>query len=94
MTIHYLNPVQEAEIEPASLAPRLESLQGITLGLLSNGKTNAERLLKLIAEELNDTFNLGEVIQEAKGSAGINCPRELLENLVARCDAVITGMGD
>ena len=94
MTIKYLNPVQEPGIAPASLAPRLASLEGMTLGLLSNGKTNAGKLLRMIAEELGNEFQLKGVVDANKGSAGNNCPPDVLEDLLDKSDAVITGLGD
>ena len=94
MTIRYLNPIQEADVAPATMAPRLESLEGISLGLLSNGKTNAGKLLRMIAEELGNASPLKGVVDKAKGSAGNNCPPDLLEDLLEQSDAVITGLGD
>jgi len=94
MTIRYLNPVQEAEIVPARLAPRLTSMEGITLGLLSNGKTNADKLLEMIAGELGAVARLNGVVSKRKGSAGNNCPPDLLEDMLEKCDAVVTGLGD
>jgi len=94
MTIRYLNPVQEADVVPASMAPRLSSLEGVNLGLLSNGKAKATDLLAMIGKELNATFKLGRIVMEHKGSAANNCSPELLDDLLRRCDAVITGNGD
>ena len=94
MTIRYLNPVQEADVVPASMAARLSSLEGVNLCLLSNGKANAANLLAMIGEELHATFRLGRIVTEHKGSAANNCSPELLDDLLRRCDAVITGNGD
>ena len=94
MTIRYLNPVQEANITPASLAPRLKSLEGIRLGLLANSKTNARKLLRMIAEELENEYKFAGIMDEDKGSAGNNCPPDLIADLVDKTEAVITGLGD
>ena len=94
MTIRYLNPVQEPEIASANLAPRLGSLEGIRLGLLSNGKTNAAKLLDMIADELQTETRLGSVIARGKINAGSNCPPDIFDDLAEQCDAVITGLGD
>ena len=94
MGVKYLNPVQEADIAPARLAPRLKSINGMTLGLLSNGKINAEKLLIMIAEELAKTGGPIAVVEKSKSNAGRNCPPELIDELVETCDAVITGLGD
>ena len=94
MTIRYLNPVQEADVVPASMAPRLKSLEGANLGLLANGKANAANLLAMIGDELTARFKLGRIVAEHKGSAANNCSPDLLDDLMRRCDAVITGNGD
>ena len=94
MTIQFLNPVQEAEANPATLAPRLSSLDGATLGFLSNGKENAGRLLEFVAEELNAKFALKGLVNVDKVHAGINCPPKMLDDLVNQVDAVISAIGD
>ena len=94
MTIRYLNPVQEAAVKPASLAPRLPSLEGCRLGLLSNGKENADALLQMVAQEIKTNFSVKNVVSVTKFGAGINCPPKFMEDLLSRCDAVITAVGD
>jgi hypothetical protein len=94
MTIRYLNPVTQPDIASASLAPRLDSLEGIRIGLLSNGKTNAAKLLDMIAEELQTGTRLDSIVTRGKINAGSNCPPDIFKDLVDRCDAVITGLGD
>lgn len=94
MTIQFLNPVQEAEANPATLAPRLSSLDGATLGFLTNGKENAERLLDYVAEELNAKFTLKGLVKVDKVHAGINSSPKMLDDLVGQVDAVITAIGD
>ncbi len=94
MTIRYLNPVQPPDIVPAKLAPRLKSMEGITLGLLPNSKTNAKILLDLIVEELAKTATPGRVVSKGKLNASSNCPPDLIDELTDECDAVITGLGD
>jgi len=94
MTIRFLNPVQSAEVVAARMAPRLDSLAGKTIGLLSNGKANASRLLAMIGEELSTDYGVKGVIEDAKLSASNNCAAATLDGLFGRCDAVITGNGD
>jgi hypothetical protein len=94
MAIRFLNPVQNAEIIPAVLAPRLSTLNGARIGFLSNNKENAGRLLELVAEELNNKYNLAETIFEKKINAGTNCPSRVLDGLAGRADAIVTAIGD
>jgi hypothetical protein len=94
MTIRFLNPVQEADVNPANMAPRLSSLEGVRLGFLSNSKQNADRLLECVAEELKSKYSLNGLVHENKFNAGTNCPTELMDELVSKVDAVITAIGD
>jgi len=94
MTIQFLNPVQDAEADPATLAPRLSSLDGATLGILPNAKENAGRLLDYVAEELDAQFALKGLVKMDTIHAGINCPPEILDDLVSQVDAVVTALGD
>ncbi len=50
--LEVLNPVQEAVTSHAGIAPRLGDLSGKVVGLYSNKKLNADRVLAMIAEEL------------------------------------------
>lgn len=94
MTIKYLYPVQDADVEQASMAPRLETMNGLTLGLLPNSKGNSLKLHQMIGEEIGRKFNLSKVIILNKGHASTNCDPEIIEEIVHEADAVITGLGD
>jgi hypothetical protein len=75
------------------LAPRLPGLDGKVLGLLANGKVNAERLLDLVREGLETRYALRDVVTVTKASAARVAAPEVLEAL-GRCDAVVTAIGD
>jgi hypothetical protein len=94
MAIRFLNPVQEADANPANMAPRLSSLDGVRLGFLSNSKQNADRLLDYVSEELKSKFSLNGVVHVNKFIAATNCPTKLMDELTSKVDAVITAIGD
>jgi hypothetical protein len=94
MVIRFLNPVQEADVNPANMATRLSSLDGVRLGFLSNSKQNADRLLENVGEELKSKFSLNGLVYENKFNAGTNCPSKLMDELLSKVDAVITAIGD
>jgi hypothetical protein len=64
------------------------------LGLLANGKVNADRLLQLVREGLETRYRLRDVITLTKPSATRVAGPEVLEELGRRCDAVVTAIGD
>jgi len=75
-------------------ADALQSLEGLTIGLLSNGKLNADRLLSYTAEYLRSRYG-GTVLPIArKNNASAPAPAELLTQLSPECDYLITAAGD
>jgi hypothetical protein len=78
----------------SALAPRPESLKGLRLGLLNNGKRNADLLLEQVLAELAPELEPSAVIRRRKPGAGVPGPQNLLDELRAECDAVIVGVGD
>jgi hypothetical protein len=93
MTITVLDPVQEPLAGEVGdpIAPRLATLNGKTLGLWSNEKLNAAKLLELIRAELEPRFSF-QVVR------GVYNPGALMPadgwGEVERCDAVIMATGD
>ena len=92
--LEVLDPTVHAVPEEAIIAPRPLSLEGVTLGLLANGKRNAAGLLDMVHEVLADRFEFKDVIAADKGNASRPCPDELLTDLARDCDVVITASGD
>ncbi len=89
-----LDPTIEAKIENSILSDRPESLDGLTVGLLANGKRNSEELLQYVYEVIKEEYKLNKPIYANKGNASKPCPTDLLEDLADRCDFIITSSGD
>lgn len=78
----------------ATINTRLDTLQGATIGLLSNWKPNADVLLKEVGRLLQERHGVGEVIFEAKHNYAMPAPISMLDDLATSCDAVLTAVGD
>ncbi len=89
-----LDPTAEAVPVETRLAPRLDTLEGKVVGFLDNSKLNADRFLLLMERELTERYRLGGVVRARKPNASRVCPKETAADLAARCDAVITAVGD
>jgi len=76
------------------MAPRPGSLNGKTLGLLANGKRNSDRLLDKVGTLLAEHYQFKEVVARNKGNASRPCPDNLLQEMLAQCDVVVTATGD
>ena len=87
-----LDPVEEPIVEPSVLAPRLETLHGKVVGLYSNNKLNATKLLDMCGDLLHERFELKDVVR-GNYNVGKVMRRNEWED-VERCDAVILTHGD
>ena len=79
---------------PGRMAPRLETLDGVRLGLLSTGKRNCDELLAEIASVLGEEHRFAQVRSWRKSSVYKNSPQRKLDDIVEQCDAVVAGVGD
>jgi hypothetical protein len=78
----------------ASLAPRVQALSGLRLGLLDNTKANAARVLETLAEQLRAQHHVGEVSTYSKSYFGTPVEEDRAQEIAQSCDAVIAGVGD
>jgi hypothetical protein len=92
--LQVLDPRVQPIPQHAIIAPRPASLDGLSIGLLANGKQNSEELLEMVQEVLADRYEFSGVITKNKGNASRPCPEDLLDELAERCDIVVTSTGD
>ncbi len=85
---------QSEEQRADALAPRLRSLDGQRLGLLSTGKRNCDALLAEIGALVGQRHRLTAVRSWSKPSVYRLSPIRRLEEIAAQCDAVVAGLGD
>ena len=76
------------------LAPRLKTLNGRRLGLLSTGKKNCDLLVAEIGGLLGEQFDLASIQSWSKPSVYRFSPRRRMEEIKEQCDAVVAGVGD
>ena len=84
-----LDPRDESDHGPALLAPRPPTLNGKTLGLLSNNKPHSEELLQMIAGIINESYEIKDTVEYNKGSHQWPASPEALKEFAAKCDVVI-----
>jgi len=87
-----LEPIAESVTNPESLAPRLSTLDGKVIGLYSNKKLNADRLLELVEEELKSRHELAGVVRSTY--TGMRLMKRDEWRDVEECDAIILTHGD
>ncbi|MBI2906643.1 MAG: hypothetical protein HYX92_03185 [Chloroflexi bacterium] len=74
-------------------APRLHELRGTRIGIMDDGFPNAAVVLDRIRERLSARGDLSLTGYRRHRSVGYFDPKELLEDFVKDCDAVIVGVG-
>ena len=84
-----LDPRDESNHGPALLATRPPSLNGKTLGLLSNNKPHSEELLLMIAGIINESYAIKETVEYNKGSHQWPASPDGLKEFAVKCDVVI-----
>jgi hypothetical protein len=83
-------------VTPAAVlaAPRLETLQGVRLGVLDNSKWNGSTLLRHTLARLESEAPSWVVHRYTKDSFSRVAPDELLDRIAGENDAVVTAIGD
>ncbi len=76
------------------LAPRLESLRGLRVGILDNSKWNASNLLRRVATALDGQTAPAAITYYTKDSFSRVAPDALLDRIASENDAVVTAIGD
>ncbi|MCH9039740.1 MAG: hypothetical protein IIC23_10155 [Chloroflexi bacterium] len=89
-----LDPRDTSTTQSAGIAPRPGSLDGKVIGLLSNNKPNSELLLRGVSDLLREKYSLKEVVEANKGTHRLPAPQDIIDDLVARCDAVVVATAE
>ena len=92
--LRILDPTVEALPDSTLLAPRPEELNGKVVGLLSNSKQNADKLLDAVYSLLQDTYEFSGVVRLNKGDSSRPAPPHIMDEVLEKCDLVITATGD
>tara|TARA_B100001094_G_C18039589_1_gene724320 strand:+ start:630 stop:875 length:246 start_codon:yes stop_codon:yes gene_type:complete len=77
-------------LEPA---PRLQSLKGKTVGLISNGKEGTAGFFAHVDRLLRERYQVAEVILRTKSNYSAPAENEIIEDAKS-WDLAITGLGD
>jgi hypothetical protein len=77
------------------LAPRrFTTLDGVRLGLVSNSKLNADKVLLALGDLLAERYKLKSIVHEHKLNFSLPAPDEVVNRIASQSDVVIAGVGD
>jgi len=88
------DPRGVVEAAPLAISPRVRKLEGLRLGLLDNTKWNANKLLRGVRDRLAEKHAFGVVNYYRKESFARAATPELLAEIAAQNDIVLTAIGD
>ena len=91
---HLINPCGAARPPRYRMAGREPLGRGPKLGLLDNGKSNSDRVLRKMGEVIAARFGLEGTVMIRKPAVAHPCPDALLDQLAEQCAAVVNGIGD
>lgn len=94
MSMTLMSPMGSQDSVQRSMAPRPADLSGLRIGLLSNGKLNAELLLQEIARCFVDHHRCTVATLVSKPHASKPAEAEQLRLLAPQVDFMITANGD
>lgn len=92
--MEFLDPSGAMSTTIVPVAPRLSAVAGARVGLLDNGKTNADKYLNMIGDILKDRYAVGSIKMFHKDALSKPAPERTLAAIRAECDFVVTGIGD
>jgi len=93
-TVPVYDPRGAVEAAPLTTARRVKKLEGLRLALLDNTKWNAGKLLRGLRDRLAQKHAFGAVNYYRKESFSRNAAPELLADIAACNDIVLTAIGD
>jgi len=93
MVLQVLDPTNETAPPLGRRAPRPESLNGVTVGVISNGKEGTRGFFAHLDRIFRDQFGVASVVLRVKSNFSAPADRHIVDE-IARWHAVVTGIGD
>ena len=93
MTFEVLDPTHETEAAALSRAPRLATLEGATVGFISNGKQGVREFLDALERELIDRHGVAEVVRTVKTNYSAPADPEIIDR-AREWNALVAAVGD
>jgi hypothetical protein len=92
-TLKMLDPRGSVNPKDRPLVPGVETFEGKVIGIIDNGQSNSTTMFKELAKLIEQKFHPKEVMFRTKPTHMQGAPKPMMEEIVNRCDAVITGLG-
>jgi hypothetical protein len=93
-SVTVFDPRGVVESANTPIAARPKSLDGLRLAILDNSKWNANKVLRASTAALEKSIEFGKVNYYVKGSFSKDAEPELIAEIAANNDLVLTAIGD
>ncbi len=93
MTFRVLDPTPEKAPPAGRLAPRLDTLEGKTVGFISNGKEGTKGFFRHLEQMLREEHGVARVVSRTKSNYSAPADKHIADE-IREWDAVVTGLGD
>lgn len=91
--IEVLDPTHEDDPAGLVLADRLPSLDGATIGIVSNGKQGTRRFFEALGRELTERYGAAEIVVRTKTNYSAPAGPDIIDE-AKRWNALVAGVGD
>ena len=91
--MEFLDPTHESGASGFVPAQKLQTLQGTTIGLVSNGKKGTKPFFDALEKELTGRYGVAQVVRLTKSNYSAPAEPGLLAD-ASRWQALIAGIGD
>jgi hypothetical protein len=88
------DPTAPDRIEGQRKRRILEGLKGKVVGFIDNSKPNFNHLVDDLAQLLEHRYGVKSTLKRSKRMPSVAASEEVMAELAARCDLVVTGAGD
>jgi hypothetical protein len=93
MVFRVLDPTNENAPAIGQLAPRPRSLEGKTVGFISNGKEGTKGFFTHLDRMLREEFGVANVVMRTKSNYSAPADAHIADE-IKQWDAVVSGIGD
>jgi hypothetical protein len=93
MVFRVLDPTMEKAAPLGQPAPRLGTLRGKTIGVISNGKEGTKGFFRHLDEMLRREHGVRDVVLRVKSNYSAPADPHIVDE-IRKWDAVVTGLGD
>jgi hypothetical protein len=93
MIVRVLDPTNEMKVAGANLAPRLSSLQGKTVGIITNAKEGTKGYFTHLERMLREEMGVADVVWRTKSNYSAPADAHIVKE-ITNWHAVFTGVGD